>query len=725
MNKRIRALLLCVLMVASLLSMAACSDEESKADPTTKPSEQSKPITGKLNYQVKLVNGVGQPYTEGLIVTFVSADGKEALATVNAEGVATKELDAGEYSIKVASTDAAAVLSYDENAKVTAEAPELELVLANAMGESFETINANSVTMEGNLSYDAYFVNVGSTAVSVTAEDRNYFLFVPTEAGKYELSVTDNAATIGVYGASTHYIMGQSTVEPVDGKISINVAADMIGSGNTGTTVFVIGLDVAEGTESCVLNIIRIGEQDWTVDQEPWSIYAPKLEIKDYVLPEGITLKEFDLTASTDACKLVLNEQDNCYHLNTADGPMVFVQLGKPMYGICLMDMVGEIVYGSDGTLMQTGSAPFRYMYDNGREDFFKEDYTDAMRQYVTARDKASGVYPLNKDLFYILPKGIEQLGWCREDTVNYLFGTEEGINREIAWMFLLMHEDAPVSELPENPDNTEDPNQGGTTENPNQGGTTQNPNQGGNTQNPNQGGTTQNPNQGGSTQNPNQGGSTTPKPSEPIEDNKDTPIEIGGVLEFNAEVKANHIVYYNLYKVNDANLTIKSSDAYIIFDGKTYEAKNGSVTLSNLQSDDVTLPVKIAIGNKGTKDQTFKATLSYPKGHRENPYTFNLGANKTETAAGNDLGVCYKWTATKTGTLTITIDKCSSKFGASITVTRVVNGIPVQETIEDGANSVSIDVKSGEKIEIIIAAKPNSKYQYPKATIETTATIA
>lgn len=55
------------------------------------------------------------------------------------------------------------------------------------------------------------------------------------------------------------------------------------------------------------------------------------------------------------------------------------------------------------------------------------------MREYVTARCKTSGVYPLNEDLYYMLPLGIEANGWCRKDTANFLFRDMDDINLDIA----------------------------------------------------------------------------------------------------------------------------------------------------------------------------------------------------------------------------------------------------------------------------------------------------
>lgn len=684
MKKRVSALLLCALMVFSLF---ACKNDSD--DPDT-PS-------GNVTYQVKVVNGVGQPYAGAMIVTFVGADGKETLATVNAEGIASKELAAGTYTVKVAAMDSSITLKYDEAVQVTAEKPSVELVVAYAMGEVFETVYAQSVTMEGQLPYDAYMVNVGSTAVSVTAEDRNYFLFTPTEAGKYEFSVVDNAAVIGIYGASTNYIMGHSTEEPVDGKVTVNITANMIGAGNTGTTTLVIGLDVKEGVEECVLNVVRVGDTDWSVEQEPWSNYQPKEPIANFTLPAGVTLKSFDLTAATDTYKLVLNEQDGYYHLNAADGPVVYVQLAEQVYGISLMAMVGEIVYGDDGTLMQTGTAPFRYMYSNGPEDFFKEDYTDAMRQYVTARDKTAGVYPLNQDLRYILPKGVEQMGWCRSDTANYLFGGETGINDEIAWMFLLMYEDAPVPEVNDQPDNNDTPDNNDKPDNSDKPDNNDNPDN-----------------------------NDTPPKADPIEDNKNEPIEIGGVLEFDAEVKANHIVYFNLYRYNDATLTIKSKDAYVIYKNKTYEPKNGAVTISGLYSQYTNQPIQIAIGNKGSKDATFDVKLSYPAGHLNNPIKLKEGNLTTETAAGNEQGVFYTYTATVAGTITIKLNSVTSGVTADvkIDVAHADESVTQISLSEVEGDTVSITFKAGETIRVTIGAMPNKNNKYPAATIKTTVTI-
>ena len=103
----------------------------------------------------------------------------------------------------------------------------------------------------GNGSYDAYPVDAGCTHVELKAGERNYFLFTPTQAGTYEFSAADGAnVTLGYYGAP-HFVQSNNAAEDVseNGTFRISVSASMIGKGDTGTTVLVIGVDSDSATE--------------------------------------------------------------------------------------------------------------------------------------------------------------------------------------------------------------------------------------------------------------------------------------------------------------------------------------------------------------------------------------------------------------------------------------------------------------------------------------------
>ena len=139
---------------------------------------------------------------------------------------------------------------------------------------------------------------------------------------------------------------------------------------------------------------------------------------------------------------LVFNEQDRCYHLGTADGPAVYVNLQEAVYGISMLAMVGENIFDADGVPIESGTSPFRYVRNNGQNDFFKEDYTDATRKIITARDKSTGVYPLTEDLKYIIQSSGEHNGWFDASSSTYIFRDENGVqvsgvNPEISWLFM------------------------------------------------------------------------------------------------------------------------------------------------------------------------------------------------------------------------------------------------------------------------------------------------
>ena len=737
MNKRVKAWLLCVLMLCSVLMLCACKgDEEKSGEPTTAPSQPSTEATnpsteatepstepaapGNAFYKVTLIDGLGNPCGDKMLVTFMKDGQKVSMVKVDAQGVALKELPVGDYTVVVSSTNSELKFYYEaESATLTAEKTETEIVLVSEQGEVFQGINAYAPGGDEMLPYDAYAVGAGCTHVYLTVGDRSYFLFAPTEAGTYELSVNGDAATLGIYGASVHFIQSSSTLDVVDNKITLSINSGMIGTGETGTTVYVIGLDSVNGAEDAVLNIIRTGDAAWTIEQEPWIPYNPKMPVSPFALEPGITLKEFDLTASTDAYNLV-KDADGYYHLNSVDGPRVYVQLEEALYGISMLAMVGEIVF-QDGELIPTGTAPFRYMYNNGKDDFFKEDYTDAMRKYVTNRCEYTGVYPLTEDLAYILPMGMKNIGWLREETSNFLFRDLEGFNEELGWLFLCVYEDV---QAPPQPTEPSEPTQPKPTEpsEPTQPKPTE----------PSEP-TQPKPTKPTEPSEPTQPKPTEPAPQPPVEDNKDEPIEIGGVLEFDAAVQANHIVYYDLYKLNEATLIINNPNAYVIYNNKTYKAVNGVVTVPDLYVRYTNQPIKIAIGNEGTKNASFHVEFTYPEGHTNNPINVTMGSFTANVKANNEVGVNYQWIATADGTFTLTLDGITDGVNAAILVTRVETigegedamQIPHTITLDDtGSNTVSIQVKAGELVKINIGTQPK-KNKYPAATIEVTASFA
>lgn len=406
--KRIIALLLAAVLCAGLL--AACG--------------------GDATYKVKVLDGQGEPYASGVIVKFMQGGSQVAMQPVGENGVAEKKLPKGDYTVELVFTDESISGHYDTGkAVLSAKNTSIEITLYNGVVGEGTSLHATSpVTGEGK-DYTAYPVNVGSTYVSLEAKERNYFLFAPSESGTYEFSVNSSDYAIGYYG-SPYFVQAQSISEVKDNKISVSVSQSMIGEGGAGTAVFVIGIDGGAEKADCVLSIKNVGEAEHTVADEPWTEYVTTHMPKPFSLKLGAgeKLTYVDIKGTTADNKVVYNETDGFYHFGTADGPVVYLNLGKTAPYVSL-----QTVIQGDGV---AGGAPIReYFYDENGEFVKKEDYTNILISYFENMDENLFVYPLNDDLIYIIKNGCN--GWWDTESPDFIF---DGCNSEIGWMFALCY---------------------------------------------------------------------------------------------------------------------------------------------------------------------------------------------------------------------------------------------------------------------------------------------
>lgn len=409
--RKILSLVIAALLCASVL--AACGGQN---------AEETGMNTNEAAYRVSVVDALGNPYTEGVIVRFLKDGEPVAMQVVDANGVVEKTLTKADYTVDLAFTANEDGYHYDQTGlALSADVTELQVTLAYAVTDGAKTIYALSKEQ------DAYYVGVGCTYVALSAGERNFFLFAPTTEGTYEFSVVGNVESIGYYGAP-HFVQDVTVAEVIDNAFTVSVSPDMIGAGNTGTTTLVIGVD-AGSAEDCVLTVQRLGEHAWSPADEPWVVYEPTVELAPYTLPAGAKIQEFDLTASSDTYNLVFNENDGFYHLDSADGPLVLCRLGKNSE---YLDSFKTIVEHSGIT---------KYFYDEQGNFLRKESYTECLVKYIAYMDEDNGVYPLTEDLKYIIQQRGDHYGWFDENSSGYLFEDDNGnkvagINPDISWLF-------------------------------------------------------------------------------------------------------------------------------------------------------------------------------------------------------------------------------------------------------------------------------------------------
>ena len=400
--KNIRALLLAAVMLITLM-LTACGGSGG----------------GEALYKVVITDAVGTPYA-GVAVKFMQNGQQVAMQLANDSGVAEKTLAKGDYTVQLQFTDPKASFVYDEsNLTLSADKTELNVVLSMTLGEEFHELSVGK----------GYYISEGSTNIPLAAEGRSYYIFSPQNAGKYQVSLSGSDAPIGYYGGSVHYVWSESAIEVVDNKFSVDIKESQLGG-----AIMIIGVDA--GTGNATLNVVRIGDPDWSVEDEPWTVYNPTVEITPYVLPAGAKVNKFDITAAQ--YNLVLNESDNYYHLNSADGPLVLAVIGNGATDY-------EYLPPFQTILDKQGLR--RYFYDDNGDFQRKEEYSECVLKYIENVDEASGLYPLTKDLMYVIQQVGVQMGWFDENGHGYLFLDQNGekvigVNNEISWLFMCRYLD-------------------------------------------------------------------------------------------------------------------------------------------------------------------------------------------------------------------------------------------------------------------------------------------
>ncbi len=184
--------------------------------------------------------------------------------------------------------------------------------------------------------------------------------------------------------------------------------------------------------------------------------------------------------------------------------------------------------------------------------------------------------------------------------------------------------------------------------------------------------------------------------------------------------VPAGKSLFYNIYRVGGMVVTINNANAYIICDGKRYDAQGGVVTFVApvaLASD----AISFEIGNKGGSAASFTIVFTNLVGTQANPYVIKtMGSTTTVSlSAGDSDGYNYKYKAEKAGTIRFYI---SANVASILTVTNNRNSS--QRTTDSDSQTdangtyVEMEVQAGDELIIIVGAAPDKRNKFPATTI-------
>ena len=161
--KRMTAL---TLLMCLVLTLGACGGGEN--------SQSTEGAAAGDTYKVTVVDGMGNPYTSGVIVRFMQGGSQVTMQVVDENGVAEKELEDGDYTVELQFTGGEEYY-YDQNdLTLSADKKELTITLMGTVSGEAKQLAAPEGTR------DAWDLQAGTTYVELTPGQRNYFLFTPT-----------------------------------------------------------------------------------------------------------------------------------------------------------------------------------------------------------------------------------------------------------------------------------------------------------------------------------------------------------------------------------------------------------------------------------------------------------------------------------------------------------------------------------------------------------------
>ena len=242
------------------------------------------------------------------------------------------------------------------------------------------------------------YLNVGTYDYDLNADYQySIFEFAPTETGKY--TITANDSLVGIASYNGMWV----TIDPSEETVAGNsVEWNCTGVGQA--------LWVAVKGGAATANI--------TVEAE-----APEIPVgPEYVtyvnvaLPESFTLTEdaaalVNVAYNDETVDTAVLGEDGYYHLNTVDGPVLYVNLADTK-----MDLSAAMSYGQ-----LKGSTK------DGDVITVITDYNNAYQAYIDVADQ--GYAPLTEDLMVILSEVGKNQGWYEGET-PWVAATED------AWMF-------------------------------------------------------------------------------------------------------------------------------------------------------------------------------------------------------------------------------------------------------------------------------------------------
>ena len=381
----------------------------------------------KETHGIWIVDGLGNPVTD-VIVKVMKNGELIKLYPYKGEFLTFDDIETGSYTLELDLSGMDEDYVFDETA--LAISPDKLSTAVRLFRTVPEETTQLYVGYPIEKDYDAYYVEEGSYKVKLKPNDYTFFIFAPRSAAIYTLTYECESELKISYHGGTFFVQGtdvsasSSEFEKLENGLAASVYASNIG----GEMVFAIR---STNATECIFNIKNAGDPGTRIVDKPWTPYLEDEEkIKEQLSlkPEG-NYTEIDVTDMT--LSAVFNEGDGYYHLNSVDGPVIFIDLTSDT------DFISSIQTICSNQRMGT------YVYDVNGDVVEKRSYNELFMQYgmpgsLEERVEEPIRVPLTKKLAEaILTFGDKNSWWQEGSDANIFTSILLGApyNQDIAWL--------------------------------------------------------------------------------------------------------------------------------------------------------------------------------------------------------------------------------------------------------------------------------------------------
>lgn len=379
-------------------------------------------------YGVWIVDGLGRPITD-IVVKVMK--GNEQIKMYPYKGVFLEfDIPKDNYTIELDLSRLGKNYTYDlALCKLTPADKATTIRLFDQPASNTELFVGAPLSKD----YTGQIIGEGSYKVTLTPNDYTFFVFTPTTPAIYTVTYESGSALRIGYHGSTFFVQGVDISEGTEGFAAFeNGLAVSVYAANLGSSyVFSV---YSESAASCVLNIESAGDPGTRLSDQPWT---PFVENNAKVTQQLAYPKEGTYTAldlSDLNLKAVYNTADGYYHLGSENGPVIFIDLtsNTPYFngtmsiqGISIMQRIGRYIYDINGDVVE------------------KRSYNELFLQYGIAEteQEVAEVGTIRVPLTQKLAEAVQEFGkmqswWEIGSDANIFVGAGfPSYNQEFAWL--------------------------------------------------------------------------------------------------------------------------------------------------------------------------------------------------------------------------------------------------------------------------------------------------